>query len=66
MDDTTEARRIDVEGKRREKGRSGETTCAELLGDGVDKAADVVEPEGDVVAMGRKDKHILVRGVGDM
>ena len=53
LNETTDGRRIDVEGERREKKRSGETTCAELLGDGVDEAVNLVEPEDDVVVMGK-------------
>jgi hypothetical protein len=53
LNETTDARRIDVECERRNKERSGETTCTELLGDGVDDAMDLVEPEDDMVVMGK-------------
>jgi hypothetical protein len=53
LNETTDARRVDVEGERRKEERSGETTCAELLGDGLDEAVDLVEPEDDVVVMGK-------------
>jgi hypothetical protein len=53
LNKTTDARRVDVERERRKKKRSGGTTCTELLGDGVDEAVDLVEPEDDAVVIGK-------------
>ena len=49
MDEVTNSRRVDVEGMTGKKERGCETTCAEFLGDNVDKAVDLIEAEDDMV-----------------
>jgi hypothetical protein len=43
VDEATSSRRVDIEGKTGKKERGCETIFIELLGDGVDKAVDIVE-----------------------
>lgn len=49
LDEATNSGRVDVEGMTGKKERGCETTCAEFLGDNVDKAVDLIEAEDDVV-----------------
>jgi len=49
LNEATNSGRVDIEGKSRKKGRLCKTTCAELFGDSVDKAADLIETDDDVM-----------------
>jgi len=63
LDKATNTRRLDVEGKAGKEEWSGETTCAELVGDNVDEAVDLIEAEHDVMLV-REVAVVLVRLAG--
>jgi hypothetical protein len=52
LDEATNAGRVDIDGKTGKEKRSGESTCAELVGDGADEAVDLVETEDNVMLIG--------------
>jgi hypothetical protein len=52
LDEATDAGRVDIDGKTGKEERSGESTCAELIGDGADEAVDLVETEDNVMLIG--------------
>jgi hypothetical protein len=48
LDEATNSGRVDVEGMTEKQERGRDTTCAELLGDDVDLAVDLIEGEDGV------------------
>jgi len=52
LDEATNSGRVDVKGRTGKKETGCETTCAELLDDGVDWAIGLIEAEDDVMEIG--------------